>query len=181
MNRICSQLRYIIERGVYMDLEQILDEHSEHLLRIAYYYTKSLHAAEDIVQDVFIKYSQSNYEENGKLHADLTKITINRCKDYLRSWSYRKIQLQEHLPIIPVLQKDRVIQKELTFSIGESVLSLPIKQREVIVLYYYEELNTAEIASLLKLPESTVRTRLRRARENLRPVLSNEWEELYEK
>lgn len=53
MNRICSQLRYIIERGVYMDLEQILDEHSEHLLRIAYYYTKSLHAAADIVQAVF--------------------------------------------------------------------------------------------------------------------------------
>ncbi|MEK4385736.1 sigma-70 family RNA polymerase sigma factor [Solibacillus sp. FSL W7-1464] len=164
-----------------MDLEQILDEHSEHLLRIAYYYTKSLHTAEDIVQDVFIKYLQSNYEENGKLQAYLTKMTINRCKDYLRSWAYRKIQLQEHLPIIPVLQKDRVIQKELTFSVGESVLSLQIKQREVIVLYYYEELNTAEIASLLKLPESTVRTRLRRARENLRPALSNEWEELYEK
>lgn len=183
MNRNRSEHRYIIERGVYMNLEQVLEEHSEHLLRISYYYTKSLHAAEDIVQDVFIKYSQNknDYEENGKLHAYLTKMTINRCKDYLRSWSYRKIQLQEHLPIIPILQKDRIIQKELNLSIGESVLSLPIKQREVIVLYYYEELNTAEIASLLKLPESTVRTRLRRARENLRPILSNEWEELYEK
>ncbi|MEJ9280018.1 RNA polymerase sigma factor [Ureibacillus thermosphaericus] len=162
-----------------LNFGQILEEHSEHLLRIAYYYTKNLHAAEDIVQDVFIKYSKSNYKEQGQLRAYLTKITINKSKDYLKSWAYRKIQLQEHLPIIPFLQKDRVIQKELQSTIGETILSLSLKYREVIILYYYEELNTTKIASLLQIPESTVRTRHRRALEKLRPVLSKEWEELY--
>ncbi|NLY79347.1 MAG: sigma-70 family RNA polymerase sigma factor [Lysinibacillus sp.] len=158
----------------------MIDKYSEHLLRIAYYYTKNLHAAEDIVQDVFIKYTQSNYEEQGQLRAYLTKMTINRTKDYLKSWSYRRIQLREHLPTIPFFQKERIIHRELQSTIGEAVLSLPIKYREVIIFYYYEELNTAEIASLLQLPESTIRTRLRRAREKLRPLLSDEWEEYYE-
>jgi len=73
-----------------------------------------------------------------------------------------------------------MVQKELQTTIGEVVLSLPIKYREVIILYYYEELHTADIASLLQQPESTIRTRLRRAREKLRPVLFGEWEDLYE-
>lgn len=158
----------------------MLDEYSEHLLRIAYYYTKNLHAAEDIVQDVFIKFSQSHYEENGQLRSYLTKMTINRSKDYLKSWSYRKIQLQEQLPFISYLQKDRVVEKELQSVVGKAVLALPIKYREIIILYYYEDLHTVDIASLLQQPESTIRTRLRRAREKLRPVLSSEWEDLDE-
>lgn len=167
-------------KGVLLNLRKILDEHSEHLLRIAYYYTKNLHAAEDIVQDVFIKFSQSNYEENGHLRSYLTKMTINRSKDYLKNWSYKKIQLQEKVPFISFFPKDRMVQKELQSTIGEAVLSLPIKYREVIILYYYEELHTADIATLLQQPESTIRTRLRRAREKLRPELSSEWEDLYE-
>lgn len=107
-------------------------------------------------------------------------MTINRSKDYLKSWSYRKMQLQEQLPFVSFLQKDRVVQKELQSAVGEAVLALPIKYREIIILYYYEELHTADIASLLQQPESTIRTRLRRAREKLRPVLSSEWEELHE-
>jgi len=174
------RLVYIGEGVIVLELRQIVDDYSEHLLRIAYYYTKNLHAAEDIVQDVFIKFSQSNYEENGRLRSYLTKMTINRSKDYLKSWSYRKIQLQEQFPLLAFLQKDSMVQKELQTTIGEVVLSLPIKYREVIILYYYEELHTADIASLLQQPESTIRTRLRRAREKLRPILSGEWEDLYE-
>ena len=163
-----------------LNLRQILDDYSEHLLRIAYYYTKNLHAAEDIVQDVFIKLSQSNYKEQGQLRSYLTKMTINRSKDYLKSWSYRKIQLQEQLPFVAFFQRDRMEQKELRSVVGEAVLALPIKYREVIILYYFEEYHTLEIASLLQQPESTIRTRLRRAREKLRPVLLSEWEDLYE-
>mgnify|MGYP003413733238 CR=1 FL=1 len=96
-----------------LNLRQIIDDYSEDLLRLAYYYTKNLHAAEDIVQDIFIKFSQSNYEEQGQLRAYLTKMTINRSNDYMKSWAYRKIQLQEKLPLIAFVQKDTIEQKEL--------------------------------------------------------------------
>ncbi|MCS1392737.1 hypothetical protein NXZ77_14260 [Lysinibacillus boronitolerans] len=72
--------------------EQLMAIHTEQLFRIAYYYTKDLQIAEDIVQDVFIKfYHQKHYEERGEMKAYLARMTINKCKDYLKSWAYRKI------------------------------------------------------------------------------------------
>lgn len=70
------------------DIEQINDEYSKHLLRIACFYTKNRHAAEDIIQDVYIKFMQSDYLESGQLRAYLTKMTVNKSKDYLKSWAY---------------------------------------------------------------------------------------------
>lgn len=76
--------------------EQIINEYSKHLLRIAYFYTKNRHAAEDIVQDVYIKFMQSDYSESGQLRAYLTKMTVNKSKDYLKSWAYKKYSLKRN-------------------------------------------------------------------------------------
>lgn len=152
------------------DLHKIMDEHTVHLLQLAYFYTKNHHVAEDLVQDVFIKFSDSDYEERGQLGAYLRRLTVNRCKDYLKSWSYKRIVLQDTL-ISPVKRKrDLVVEQEERSQIGDAVLSLPVHYREVIVLYYFEELTTVQIAELIKEPESTIRTRLRRARERLKPL-----------
>lgn len=74
-------------------LEKIIDEHVEHLLRLAYFYVKDRHMAEDIVQEVFISFSSQEYEERGLLRAYLTTLTINKSKDYLKSWHYKKIKV----------------------------------------------------------------------------------------
>lgn len=163
-----------------LDIHQLLDDYSDDLLRLAYYYTKNLQAAEDIVQEVFIKFLASNYTETGYLRAYLVKMTVNRSKDYVKSWAYRKIQLQEQLPLRIFWPKDAIEQQQLRSAVGEAIFALPLKYREVIIFYYYEDLHTAEIAALLEVPESTIRTRLRRAREKLKPVLQREWEEYYE-
>ena len=78
------------------ELKELMFQYTEYLIRLAYYYVKDLQAAEDIVQEVFIKFydSQSNYEERGEVKAYLTKMTINKSKDYLKSWTYRKVKLQ---------------------------------------------------------------------------------------
>ena len=75
------------------ELKELMFQYTEYLIRLAYYYVKDLQAAEDIVQEVFIKFynSQSNYEERGELKAFLTKMTVNKSKDYLKSWTYRKV------------------------------------------------------------------------------------------
>ncbi|WP_370355925.1 sigma-70 family RNA polymerase sigma factor [Lysinibacillus sp. S2017] len=60
--------------------------------------------------------------------------------------------------------------------IAKAVLELPIKYREVIVLFYYEEMTSIEIASLLEVSENTIKTRLRRGRVLLKTSLSElEW------
>jgi RNA polymerase sigma factor (sigma-70 family) len=160
-------------------LRTIMEEHGEQLIQLAYFYTKSYHAAEDIVQDVFITFHKSNYEERGQLVAYLRKLTVNRSKDYLKSWSYRKLQLFDAWSGLSKRQHDRIVELEERSEIGAAVLSLPIHYREIILLYYFEEMSTPEIAELLGESDSTVRTKLRRAREKLKPLLQQQWEVLH--
>lgn len=161
-------------------LEKIIDEHAEHLLRLAYFYVKNRHVAEDIVQETFIKFSQHDYEERGQLRAYLSTITINKSKDYLKSWHYKKLIFQEKiLPVQAKKQRDELIEAEERSHIGAAILKLPLSYREPIILFYYEEMKIAEIAQVLGIVENTVKTRLKRAREALKPHLKQEeWEVL---
>lgn len=164
------------------ELEEIMELHTERLIRLAYYYVKDLQSAEDIVQDVFIKFydKQHNYEERGELKAYLSKLVINKSKDYLRSWTYRKIQVQQKIfAKQTVIRRDMLVQQDEQSIIENAILALPLKQREVLIYFYFEEMPVVEIAQLLSIPESTVKTRLRRGRELLKPKLEHiEWEVL---
>ncbi len=161
-------------------LEQIIDEHGEHLLRLAYFYVKNRQTAEDIVQEVFIKFSQCNYEERGQLRAFLSTLTINRSKDYLKSWHYKKLLVQEKVfPMKWNKQRDELVVAEERSSVGAAILKLSLLYREPIVLYYFEEMKIHDIARLLRISENTVKTRLKRAREALKSYLKQEeWEVL---
>ncbi|KUF35648.1 MULTISPECIES: sigma-70 family RNA polymerase sigma factor [Lysinibacillus] len=161
-------------------LEEIIDEHAEHLLRLAYFYVKNRQTAEDIVQEVFIKFSQRDYEERGQLRAYLSTLTINQSKDYLKSWHYRKLLFQEKLfPLQGHKQRDELVAAEERSQIGAAILKLSLAYREPVILYYFEEMKIRDIAQLLGIAENTVKTRLKRAREALKPHLKQEeWEVL---
>ncbi|WP_332646849.1 sigma-70 family RNA polymerase sigma factor [Lysinibacillus sp. 54212] len=162
-------------------LTRIMDDYTELLFRVAYYYIKDLHTAEDIVQDVFIKfYHQSGYEERGELKAYLIRITINKCKDYLKSWTYRKISLQQKIfPKQEMLDRNELLQKDEEALIGDAILRLPLKQREPIMYFYLEGMSIKEVANLLNIPENTVKSRLKKGRELLKLDLQHiQWEVL---
>lgn len=163
------------------ELDWIMREHTPLLFRIAYYYTKNLHTAEDIVQEVFIKFFQLNVQLSQEDQQPyLIRMTANKAKDYLKSWHYRKLVLQERLfSHKTVTEKDALVQQDEEAEISKAVLTLPVKLREAIVYYYLEGLNIREIASLLNTPESTVKSRLAKGRELLKEQLKSiEWEVL---
>lgn len=164
------------------DLKEVMLQYTETLIRLAYYYVKDLQAAEDIVQEVFIKFyhNQSHYEERGELKAFLSKMTINKSKDYLKSWAYRKIQLQnKFFSQIGKRNTDSLVRQDEQAIIGEAILKLPLKQREVLIHFYFKEMTIPEVATILSIPENTVKTRLRRGKELLRNHLKGiEWEVL---
>lgn len=152
-------------------LKDYMDFYTEKLLRIAYFYTKNVQVAEDIVQEVFISlYFKNTYKDIGKIEAYLSRVTINKCKDYLKSWSYRKLFLQDKLESIkdPTLKESTINNTDNTDLIEQSILSLPIKFRAPLVLFYYEEMKIKDIALLLGIPESTVKSRLTRAKQLLK-------------
>ena len=105
-------------------------------------------------------------------------MTINKCKDYLKSWRYRKMTLTNQFF---GAKKDRAVAIEHAerLDIANAVLDLPIQLREVIIHYYYNELSVLEVSALLGVSDNTVKTRLRRARQLLKEQLSSdEWEVL---
>lgn len=161
-------------------LEEIMNDYTKYLLRIGYYYTKDLEISKDLAQDVFIKFYYADYENQGQLKSYLATLMANRCKDYLKSWGYRKLVLQQTLVNESFFhQKDEFIQREEREILDEAILSLKIKLREVIVYYYLEEMTTREIANILYIPESTVKTRLQTARKKLKEQLHHHvWEVL---
>ena len=159
---------------------EAMEIHSDYLLRIAYLYVKDWQVAEDIVQDAFLTYYMKfeQFEERASLKTYLVRIVINKCKDYLKSWKYRKLTLTNQFF---GAKKDTAIaiQNEERLDIADAVLALPIHLREVIIHYYYEELSVLEVAALLSVSDNTIKTRLRRARHLLKEQLSqDEWEVL---
>ena len=169
--------------GFVLNIEEIIEMHGDYLLRIAYLYVKNQATAEDIVQDVFIafyeKYEQ--FRAEASLRKYLVQMTVNRSHDHLRSWKTKRMMLFEKVrgkgsndtPERAVLEKAE--KQELV----EALLTLSLIYREVLILYYFEEMTTVEIAKLVDCPEATVRTRLQRARKQLAYRIKDyEWEEL---
>ena len=142
------------------------------ILRLAYSYTKDIADAEDIVQEVFIKL----YENLPKLTDDeylkkwCMRVTINKCKNlFLSSWK-KKIR------IITEKDENKIYENssDTTDEVLNALFSLPKNYRVLIVLYYYEGYKIKEISKILKVNESTIKTRLQRARERLEKILKEE-------
>ncbi|WP_251700906.1 sigma-70 family RNA polymerase sigma factor [Sporosarcina luteola] len=162
------------------ELEAIMDAHGEHLLRMAFFYLRDREMAKDIVQDVFISfYTSANYEERGTLRAYLTKLTVNRCKDHLRSWSFRNLLITQDWVETIHTQQDPLVLNEERAELSITILKLPMKYREIVIFYYYEEYKIREIAALLELSENTVKARMVKARKILKEKLkTGDWEVL---
>lgn len=165
------------------ELQQIMHDHGDYLVRLAYVYVKSWSEAEDIVQDVFVKFYTKHEQFEGKasLKTYLSKMTIHKSCDVIRSVKNRLRILQNKM----VHQQNNTISAEQSTidniersQLAHQVFNLPIKYREVIVFYYYHEYKISEIAELLGISENTVKTRLKRAKEKLKQELHPMYQEV---
>lgn len=168
------------ERGgtVSAHLEEVMEAYGEYCMRVAYLYVKDWAAAEEIVQDTFLAYyrQQERFEGRSSLKTYLVKITIHKSHDYLRSWKRKMTYILPKKLVTPSIEQKK-IHEEQQSELVEALLQLSIKYREVLILHYYDDYKIREIAELLQVSENTVKTRLVRGREKLKPLLMNfEWE-----
>ena len=156
------------------DMERIVDQYGTSLLRLCYLYLKDIHLAEDAVQETFLKVYRSYGQFAGGSGEKtwITRIAINVCKDQLRSAWKRRVSVVEELNDLPDAEGPHAVEDE---ALLQEVLALKPKYREVILLYYYQDLKISEIAQALQAPESTISVRLKRAREQLKKRLEG-WE-----
>lgn len=138
------------------------------IFRLCYLYLKDYHLAEDATQETFIKVYKGldGFRNESSEKTWITKIAVNECKNCMRKNWFKK----ERNPFIPNMNES-YCQFEDDASITAKIKELPLKYKEVILLYYYQEMNVKEISRILCVSESAVQQRLKRGRKMLKDNL----------
>ena len=138
--------------------------------RICFVHLKSYADTEDIFQEVFLKYALSSVVFDSQEHerAWIIRVTINACRDLLKSAFRRRTVPMEELADLP----DQTTREHR--EVLQAVLSLPKNYRDAVYLHYYEGYSAPEIGQILGKKVNTVYTLLSRAREQLRTTLGGE-------
>lgn len=145
-------------------IQYVLEKYSKMLIKLAFTYVKNMPDAEDITQDVFVSLMKRGYGFESEEHekAWLLRVTINNCKNYLKSsWKKLNVPLDEDISYLPKEDSE----------VLNLVLNLPDKYRAVIHLHYYENYSINEIAKLLRRKPATIGTWLDRGRKLLKSNL----------
>ncbi len=147
----------------------ILDKYSKSLIKIAFTYMKNIADAEDIVQEVYISLMRrgKGFESEEHEKAWLIRVTINQCKNRLKSAWFRKS--------VP-LDEDISYMAEEESEVLAAVFELPANYRSVIHLFYYENYSMQEISKLLQKSPGTIGTWLSRGRKLLKTKLDGGFE-----
>ncbi len=151
-------------------IEKMIEKHSNTVYRIALTRCGTIENAEDVFQDVFIKFSEKlpNFENEEHEKAWFIRVTINLSKNIKQSaWNRKVTNLDENL-IFENPEENEV------FSV---VYQLPQNYKTVIYLSYYEGYKVKEIAKLMKTKEGTIKTWLFRARQMLKEKLEGGFED----
>lgn len=160
-------------------IEIIMEEYGDEIKRLIYTYMKNEADTDDVTQEVFITIYQKldTYKGESSFKSWLYSIAINKCKDHLRSWRFRTEKLiHKMIETNRTTGFDREIENPLNHVVKQNeseellnhLMNLPIKYREILILYYFKELSTKEIAYTLDVKEGTIRTRLIRGRDRLK-------------
>ena len=158
------------------DLESMMRTYGNDVLRTAYMYVKDIHTAEDIFQELFIKADRNKESFRGESSVKtwLIRITVNACKDYLKSAYNRRVtplqEFQENA-LMSENDFDGIERKETQQEVRNAVMSLPETHRDVVLCVYFQGMTVPEAAKALGLAEGTVKSRLSRAKDKLKQLL----------
>ena len=148
-------------------IEQLVQRYGGTVYRLAYAQTRSRHDADDIFQEVFLRVAQHRPVFASDAHAKpwLLRVTLNCLKSHWRAaWRRHDVPLDERIPFPAPEER----------ALDDALRRLAPKYRAAVHLYYYEGYSAEEIARMTGKKPSTIRTRLTRARAQLREILKGE-------
>ena len=153
-----------------LTIRQLIEIYQPMLMRLCYLYLHDVQLAEDAVQETFIKAARALEDFRGESSPKtwLTRIAIRTCCDMRRSAWFRYINRRITPDMLP---EPSCAASEHDQELTMAVMNLPLKVREAIVLYYYQDMSTVEIAEMLGITQATVSYRLKQGRQKLRILL----------
>lgn len=181
------------ESGDDRELQLKIDEYGNMLFKLCLLRLRNVQDAEDVVQEVFYQYLKRSQPFESAEHekAWMVKVTLNSCRKLWRGAKRhpRESLCQEVLEslggelqegrtdkIMEAYPEEAAVRRENRQKILEAVMALPAKYRDVIHLFYYEEMPVKEISRITGRGESTVTSQLTRGRGLLRKMLKEEYD-----
>lgn len=158
-------------------IEDLYHNHARNIQRLCYLYLGDAAASEDAMQETFLKAYEKYplFRGNSDIKTWLTRIAINTCKDMQRRDAGKNVfpaaevlENTQHTTDVP----ENTIEKLL---VSEAIHRLPRELREVVILFYYQELTTSTISTVLHIPRTTVEFRLKKARGELKKVIREDY------
>ena len=149
-------------------LERLLDGYEQKVFRMAVAMLRDRGRAQDVTQDVFLKLWRAlpSYDGRAALSTWLYTIARNTCLTAVRAEAYRRPpgDIQAFEPRAESIRPENI-------ALRSAIERLPEVQRTILTLFYFEDRNIAEVASLLGIPEGTIKSHLHRARRALSVLL----------
>ena len=151
-------------------INRLIRDYERDLLRLCCVYLRDISLAEDAVQETFIKAYKGLHTFRGESGEKtwLYRIAINACKDMRRGSWFRVVSREVNLDELQIPARG---PEDARSALAEEIMRLPRKYREVIVLYYYEDMKLAEIAKAIGVSAMTVSRRIDKARNLLKDLL----------
>ncbi|MGN1468248.1 MAG: RNA polymerase sigma factor [Ruminococcus sp.] len=152
------------------EANRAIEKYSDTVYRICLLHLKNHADAEDIFQNVFLKYVtySKDFESEEHEKAWIIRVTVNACKDLKKSFfRSRVVSIEE-------IKNFQASQQENYSEVLEAVLSLPEKYKNPIYLYYYEQYSAVEIGKILGKNVNTIYTLLSRGKNILKDKLGGD-------
>ena len=151
------------------EIERLMDVYGRSLKRMCCLYLKDASLAEDAAQETFLRAWRhlGDFRRESSEKTWLMRIAMNVCRDMLRTSWFRRMDRRvtpEELPLVSEPEEERPL-------LAQEVMALPAKYREPILLYYYQGMNTKDMAEALGISFNTAKSRLLRARALLKTRL----------
>ena len=159
------------ETNMRLSLRPAMDRYELSVFRAAYYICKNRQDAEDVCQDTFLAYfdTDRDFESPEHIRAWLLRTAINKAKNVCRAfWRRNRESLDDHAELTAGEDPEGS-------GLLDAVLRLPIRCRTVMHLFYYEDYSVKETAELLGISENTVKSQLNRGRRLLKEMLREGW------
>ncbi len=177
-----SEETVLITRSIAGDhaaFAQLMERYAGAVFNLAYRMLGNAHEAEDASQEIFLKVytNLARFDPERRFSTWLLSIGSNYCIDRLRRRRFAWLTLDDTVLAIPSPAKGperSAIEREERDAVQRALLRLPPAYREVAVLRYWHDLSYEEIVQALGVPESTIKTRLHRARRMLADALRAE-------
>ena len=144
------------------DVSASIEKHADMVKRICTLYLKNPADVEDAVQEVFLRFflNAASLSDEAHQKAWLCRTAFNRCKDIVKSfWRKNVVSIEEMEIPCETREESEIMQ---------AVISLPLYDRQLIYLHYYEGYSVPEISTLLEKNLNTVYSQLRRAKNRLK-------------